>query len=179
MSPARSFNKLESKLMSDSSKLALLRSARILPRRFFADNSPFLKFAPRRNFNSKIDKQLENLISRLPNGNIGLFFVGLNTFFYMVYLFWPRDKLHKYLNHFTVSKYNLSKGRFHTLIFSHFAHMGFLSYALDSLIIYLFCHNLMMMFGPVYIAKLAMLSVVLGSAMLTLQHSGSGMQRPF
>jgi len=35
------------------------------------------------------------------------------------------------------------------------------------------------MYGPVYIAKLTILSIVLGSAMLFLQHSSSNMQRPY
>ena len=35
------------------------------------------------------------------------------------------------------------------------------------------------MFGPVYIAKLVILSMGLGSAMLLLQHSSSNMQRPY
>mmetsp|Transcript_14833 Transcript_14833/g.17166 ORF Transcript_14833/g.17166 Transcript_14833/m.17166 type:complete len:106 (-) Transcript_14833:196-513(-) len=37
----------------------------------------------------------------------------------------------------------------------------------------------MYMFGPVYITKLVLLSMLLGSALLLLQHSSSGMQRPF
>ena len=128
---------------------------------------------------NKIDRTLESLISRLPNGNIGIALIGVNTFFYLLYLIWPRDIMHKFLNNFTISQYNLSRGRFHTLFLAHFAHMGFLSYFLDSLIVYLFCQNLTMMFGPVYIAKLAILGMACGSFLLMLQHSSSGMQRPF
>mmetsp|Transcript_7182 Transcript_7182/g.8097 ORF Transcript_7182/g.8097 Transcript_7182/m.8097 type:complete len:88 (+) Transcript_7182:298-561(+) len=87
--------------------------------------------------------------------------------------------MHKFLNNFTISQYNLTRGRIHTLVLSHFTHMGFLSYALDSVIIYLFCQNLTQMFGPVYIAKLALMGMACGSLLLTLQHSSSGMQRPF
>lgn len=119
------------------------------------------------------------MVSRLPNGNIGIVLVGLNTFFYAMYLLWPRDIMHKFLNNFTISNYNLSRGRIHTLLLAHFTHMGFLSYALDSVIMYLFCQNLMYMFGPVYITKLVLLGMALGSAMLLLQHTSSGMQRPY
>ena len=87
--------------------------------------------------------------------------------------------MHKFLNNFTISQYNLSRGRIHTLLFAHFTHIGFLSYVLDTLIVYLFCQNLMQMFGPVYIAKLALMSMAIGSFMLMLQHSSSGMQRPY
>jgi membrane associated rhomboid family serine protease len=138
-----------------------------------------MKFAPKRHFNKKIDRALNNMISRLPNGNVGILLVGINTFFYLTYLLWPQDIIHKYMNNFTISNYNISRGRFHTLITAHFAHMGFLSYFLDSLIIYLFCHNLMFMHGPLYITKLCLLGMAMGSALLLLQHSGSSMQRPF
>ena len=128
---------------------------------------------------SRIDRALENLINRLPNGNIGLVFIGLNTFFYMLYLTWPKDLLHKYMNNFTVSNYNLSRGRFHTLLLAQFSHMSFLSFLLDTFIIFLFCQNIQFMTGPVYIAKLSILAVVLSSFLLMLQHSSQGMQRPY
>ena len=175
----RLLTKMNTPMMAQTSRLAMMRAARVMPRRMFTDRTSLLRFMPKRNFNSKIDRSIENLISRLPNGNIGFLFIGLNTFFYLVYLLWPGDILHKFLNNFTVSNYNLSRGRFHTLLLSHFTHMGFLSYLLDTVILYLFCQNLQMMFGGVYIAKLSMLSLAIGSVLLMLQHSGSVMQRPY
>jgi membrane associated rhomboid family serine protease len=124
----------------------------------------------RRNFNEKIDRLLENGISKIPNGNLGYVFVGLNTFFYGLYLMWPRDRMYSFLNNFTFSNYNLSKGRLHTLFTCHFSHMGFFAYAIDSVILYLFCNNLQMMFGSLYTAKLAILGMVCGSLLLMLQH---------
>mmetsp|Transcript_26245 Transcript_26245/g.26153 ORF Transcript_26245/g.26153 Transcript_26245/m.26153 type:complete len:166 (+) Transcript_26245:2-499(+) len=152
--------RINSRLLSNPSSLSMLRSSRLLSRRGMMDKNALLRFVPKRNFNKRIDRALEDLISRLPNGNIGIAFVGINTFFYFLYLIWPRDIIHKFYNNFTISQYNLSRGRVHTLLLSHFAHLGFLSYALDSLIVYLFCQNLTYMFGPVYIAKLAMMSIV-------------------
>jgi len=78
------------------------------------------------------------MVGRLPNGNIGILLVGINTAFYLTYILWPKDIMHKFLNNFTISNYNLSRGRLHTLLLAHFTHMGFLSYALDSVILYLF-----------------------------------------
>jgi membrane associated rhomboid family serine protease len=175
----RMFCKINTKALNQTSRLAMMRTVRALPRRMCANKNSLMKFVPKRNFNSKIDSQIESLVSRLPNGNIGFLFIGINSFFYLIYLLWPGDLLHKFLNNFTVSNYNLSRGRFHTLLLSHFTHMGFLSYLLDTVILYLFWQNLQMMFGPVYIAKLSILAIAMGSVLLMLQHSGSGMQRPY
>ena len=88
--------------------------------------------------------------------------------------------MYSYLNNFTFSKFNLNRGYIHTLVTSHFAHMSFLTYLLDSVIIYLFCQNLMLMYGPVFLAKTVLLSMALGSGLLFLQHAGgSGLTRPF
>ena len=127
-----------SKMLSPSYRMALMRSARIIPKRSYAEKGKMFRFVPKRNFNQKFDRIVEDLISRLPNGNIGIALVGINTLFYLLYLIWPPDIIHKFLNNFTISNYNLSKGRLHTLLFAHFTHMGFLSYLLDSLILFLF-----------------------------------------
>ena len=171
--------KLNPCLMNSTTRLSMLRAARSMPKRDFGGRSMFKFSFPKRNFNKRIDRGIEELVSKLPGGNIGIFFVGVNTFFYFIYLIWPRDIMHKFLNNFTISQYNLSRGRLHTLLLSHFTHMGFLSYAIDSAIMYLFCQNLSYMFGPVYIAKLAFLGMMIGSLFLMFQHSGSGMQRPY
>jgi len=86
--------------------------------------------------------------------------------------------MYSYLNNFTFSKFNLSRGYIHTFFTSHFAHMSFLTYLLDSVILYLFCQNLIMMYGPVFLAKTVFLSMFLGSFLLFLQHSGS-LARPY
>mmetsp|Transcript_7194 Transcript_7194/g.6293 ORF Transcript_7194/g.6293 Transcript_7194/m.6293 type:complete len:103 (-) Transcript_7194:159-467(-) len=86
--------------------------------------------------------------------------------------------MYSFLNNFTFSRFNLSKGYLHTLVTSHFSHMSFLSYLLDSLIVFLFCHNLSMMFGSVYLLKVVLLSMFLGSFFLFVQHNGQH-TRPF
>ena len=85
------------------------------------------------------DRFLNMLISRLPNGNIGFLIIFLNSLFYFLYLTWPRHQMYSYLNNFTFSKFNLMNGRIHTFFTSHFTHMSFLTYVLDSVIMYLFC----------------------------------------
>ena len=160
-------------------RASILNTLRSFPKRAFSTKGRLFKFSGGGGGSSKLDELIEQLVRRLPNGNVGALLVGINTFFYAVYLMWPRDIMHKFLNNFTISNYNLSRGRFHTLIFSHFAHMGFLSYAIDSLILYLFCQNLMFFHGPNYIVKLVLLSMGLGSALLLLQHSSSQMNRPW
>ena len=161
-------------------KTSFINTMKSIPKRQFAFKNRIFKFSRGGgNYGSKLDQFIEEFIRRIPNGNIGALLVGLNTFFYGLYLIWPRDILHKFLNNFTISNYNLSRGRFHTLLLSHFSHMGFLSYAIDSLILYLFWQNLMFFHGPVYIVKLIMLSMAIGSSLMLLQHSSSAMQRPW
>ena len=119
-------------------------------------------------------------MNKIPGGNIGALIVGLNSFCYFMYLMWPRYQMYSYLGNFTFSKFNLNQGRLHTFLTSHFTHMSFLSYLLDSVIIYLFCQNLSMMFGPVFVVKNILLSIFMGNFLLFLQHqSGSGMTRPY
>ena len=45
---------------------------------------------PKRNFTSGFDRFLENMISKLPNGNVGYVILFLNTFFYFLYLMWSK-----------------------------------------------------------------------------------------
>ena len=167
-------------IFSNTLKTSFINALKSVSKRPFAFGNRTFKFSKGgNNFGSKFDKTIEDLVGRLPNRNIGVLLVGLNTFMYALYLIWPRDIMHKFLNNFTISNYNLSRGRFHTLITSHFAHMGFLSYAIDSVILYMFCQNLMFFHSPSYIVKLIMLSMAIGSALMMLQHSSSAMQRPW
>ena len=88
---------------------------------------------------SAFERFLNMLLSKMPNGNIGWLVIGLNTLFYFLYLTWPRHQMYSYLNNFTFSKFNLMNGRLHTFLTCHFTHMSFLTYVLDSVILYLFC----------------------------------------
>ena len=124
----------------------------------------FSKMNPRRFFNNNIDRQIENLLSKLPNGNIGVLIVGLNTLLYAMYFFWPTYNLFSFMNNFTFSQNSLRSGAFWSMFLCHFAHLSFFNYFLDSLIIFLLCQNLSMMFGGLYITKTAILSCLLGSA---------------
>lgn len=169
--------------------LKLLRESKLMPQ-FLKRSSEmrskvFQNFNPKRGFSSGnrgdgFNRFLERFVSMIPGGNLGALIVGLNTFCYLMYLMWPRYQMYSYLNNFTFSNFNLGQGRIHTLILSHFTHMSFLTYLLDSVILYLFCQNLMMMYGPVFLMKNILLSMGLGSFLLFLHHSSSrGMARPY
>ena len=137
-----------------------------------------LKQVGRRNFNNRIDSALYKFIGMLPSQNIGYLLVGLNSFFYFLYLIWPRNQMFSYLNNFTFSSFNLSRGYFQTLFTCHFIHMSTLNYILDSGILYLFCRNISMMNGPLFCLKTILLSIAVGSIFLCAQHS-IGFQIPF
>ena len=116
----------------------------------------------------------------LPNGNVGYLMVALNSICYFLYMTWPRHSMFSFLNNFTFSKYNLDHGRVHTFLTSHFTHMGFFSYLIDTVILYLFCNNLSMMYGPIFVLKTALMSIFLADFLLFLQHqSSNGLARPF
>lgn len=136
------------------------------------------KFSSGRGGN-QLDNFLEQLISKLPQGNVAFLFLGLNVLFYSWYLLCPKNQMWRWMNNCTVNSYNLQQGRLHTLITSHFSHDSFISFILDSAIIFLFCRNLDMMFGPLYTLKVSLLGILIGSALLMFQHSSSPTQRPF
>ena len=92
---------------------------------------------PKRNFNKGFDRNLNNFLNKLPNGNIGVAVIGLNTLIYGLYLIWPRSNHFAFMNNFTFSMYGLQKGYVQNLFLCHFTHMSAFSYLLDSVIIYL------------------------------------------
>ena len=122
----------------------------------------------KRNFNDKFDRGLEKLLYRLPQGNIGYLIAGLNTLIYGLYLIWPPHNMFSFMNNFTFSLYGLNKGYIHNLVTCHFTHMSFFSYLLDTVIVWMFCQNLGMMFGNVFVAKTVMLSMLFGSMLMFL-----------
>ena len=94
---------------------------------------------PKRSFNKNFDRNLNNLLNKLPNGNIGFAIAGINTFIYGLYLLWPKHNQFSFMNNFTFSMYGFSKGYIHNLITCHFTHMSFFSYLIDTGIIFLLC----------------------------------------
>lgn len=162
--------------MSEFYKLSLLRQTKTLPNILRKPNNmnSFLNhFAPKRGFSSNFERFLNNMLNKLPQGNIAYLIVFLNSLIYGMYLFWPRHQMYSFLNNFTFSKYNLSRGYLQTFFTCHFSHMSFFTYLLDSVIIFLFCQNISMMHGPVYLAKIVLLSMFMGSFFLFLQQSAS------
>ena len=126
--------------LSELYKITLIRESKLLPNIFKNKKGGLINnFMPKRNFNSNIDRILSNLLNKIPQGNLGYILVGLNTLSYLLYLLWPRYQMYSYLNNFTFSKFNLSRGYIHTLFTCHFSHMSFLSYLIDTVIVYLFC----------------------------------------
>ena len=83
------------------------------------------------------------------------------------------------MNNFTFSKYNLNRGYIWSFLTCHFTHMSFLTYLIDTAILYLFCMNISMMYGSLFVAKTIILSMLLGSFFLFLHHSSSPMTRPY
>ena len=135
--------------------------------------------APRRLFNNKVDRQIEKLISRLPEGNIGYGIVGLNTLFYGLYCFWPSHNMHSFYNNFTFTKYGLQQGCVWNMFTSHFTHISFFSYLIDTAILFMFTRNLGMMFGNLFVAKTVLLSILMGSMFVFLQQNVMNVMRPF
>lgn len=139
----------------------------------------FSQMTPRRYFSDGFERLVERLTERLPQGNIGLAVVAMNTVCYGLYWLCPPHNLYSYMNHFTFSSYGLSRGYFDSLLLCHFSHLNFLSYFLDSLIIGLFGWSLGQTFGNVFLAKGIVLSIVFGSSLLVLQNSMQGHVRPY
>jgi len=138
------------------------------------------KMMPKRGFTSKMDSWIEKLLSKLPDGNVGWIIGGLNTLIYGAYLFWPKYNMHSFLNNFSFSLYGLNKGYIHNVLTCHFAHQSFLSYIIDTGIIFMIAQNATMVNGPLFVAKTVILSMFMGSFLLYLQHNSSnGMARPF
>ena len=135
-------------------------------------NGIFQNMTPKRNFNSNIDRQLERLLEKIPQGNIAYLIIALNTFFYGLYLFWPKYSMHSYLNNFSFSIYGLNQGYIHNMLTCHFAHQSFLAYAIDSVILFLLCQSVTMMYGPLFTTKTVLLSMFFGSFLLYLYHNG-------
>lgn len=119
------------------------------------------------------------MLSKLPNGNLAYLIVFLNSFFYFLYVLWPRSEMYSYLNNFTFSRFNLYRGYLHTFFTCHFTHMSFFSLLIDSIILWLFCNNMLMFYGPTFLAKTVILSMFLANFLLFLQNSGSRVVRPF
>ena len=167
--------------MSELYKQALLRNSKLLPNALKrVSRGDFInKFTPKRNFTPGFDRFLSNMISKLPQGNMGYLILFLNSFFYFLYLIWPRSEMYSYMNNFTFSRFNYSRGYIHTFITSHFAHMSFLPYLLDSVILFLFCNNIVTFFGPLFLAKTVILSLFLANFLLFIQHSGNRIVRPY
>lgn len=143
-------------------------------------NGLMQKMMPKRSFNSKIDGFLERMLDNLPQRNIAYLIAGLNTFFYGLYVFWPKYSMHSYLNNFTFNMYGFNQGYVHSLITCHFSHQGFFQYLIDTLLIVLISQSVVMMEGPLFLAKTCLLSMFLGSFMLFFYHvSQQGLARPF
>jgi len=120
------------------------------------------------------------MLERLPQGNFGYVIAGLNTLFYFLYCIWPQHNMFSFMNNFTFSMFGLSRGYIHSLFTSHFTHMSFFSYLIDTVLCFLFCTNLGMMYGPTYVAKTCILSMLIGSLFVMLhQMSYSYQTRAF
>ena len=81
--------------------------------------------------------------------------------------------MYSFMNNFTFSLYGLNKGYFWNLLTCHFAHMSFFTCLLDSGIIWLFCQNLSMMYGPLFVGRTVLLSLIGGSMFLFAQQQAS------
>ena len=80
---------------------------------------------PKRNFNNTIDRLINKLIDRMPQGNLGFGIAALNTIIYGLYLAWPNYNMYSFMNNFTFSMYGFNRGHFWNLLTCHFTHMSF------------------------------------------------------
>ena len=135
--------------------------------------------APRRFFNNNIDRNISKLLEKLPEGNIGYAIVGLNTFFYGLYLLWPKNNMFSFYNNFTFSHFGLRQGCLHNMFTCHFTQMSLWNWAVDSIISFLFCRNLSMMFGSLFVAKTALLSMFLGTFFVFMKEAALGVVPPY
>ena len=111
------------------------------------------------------------MLEKLPQGNIAYLIVGLNCLFYGAYLFWPKWKMHSYLNNFSFSLYGLNQGYIWNMFTCHFAHQSFFSVLIDSVIIFLLAQSNTQMYGPLFTAKTVLLSMFLGTFLLYAYHN--------
>ena len=160
-------------------RLNFMAQNQLKMRPFSRGGSLFSKGMPKRNFSDAFERQVENLTSKLPYGNIGLLVIGLNTLVYGMYLMWPEYNKFSFMNNFMFSSYALSKGYLHSLLFCHFTHTHFFPYFMDCLVVGLLCQSLGMMHGNVFLAKGMVLSMLLGSFLLFLQSALQGGSRPY
>ena len=80
------------------------------------------------------------------------------------------------------SSYGLQSGAIWSLILCHFTHDKLLDYALKSVIVFMFCQNLAMFNGTLFVAKSVLLSMLMGSTFLFVQNMvlpNSGRGRAF
>ena len=92
---------------------------------------------------------------------------------------WPPHNVFSFMNNFTFSMYGLNKGYIHNMVTCHFTHMSFFSYLLDTAICWMFCQNLGMMFGNIFVAKTVMLSMLFGSMFMFLHQSTQQVGRAY
>ena len=134
---------------------------------------------PKRAFNKNFDRNLNNLLNKIPNGNVGIPIIALNTLIYGLYCIWPRHNQFAFMNNFTFSMYGLNKGYLHNMFTCHFTHTSFFSYAIDSVIMYLLCQNLGMQFSNLFVAKVCLLSIACGSGLMFLHHASQNVNRAY
>ena len=121
---------------------------------------------PKRMFNSSVDKIIMKVINRMPQGNIGYGIAAINALIYSLYVAWPSYNMYSFMNNFTFSLYGLNKGYFWNLLTCHFSHMSLFTCLLDSGIIWLFCQNLSQMYGPLFVGRTIVLSLISGSMLI-------------
>ena len=105
----------------------------------------------------------------MPQGNLGYLIAGLNSLIYGLYLIWPPHNMYNFMNNFTFSMYGFNKGYFWNLLTCHFSHMQFFNFLIDTGITWMLCQNLMQMYGHIYVGRVILLSILMGSSFLALQ----------
>ena len=64
------------------------------------------------------------------------------------------------------SNHSLQTGKIWSLLLCHFTHENLIDYVLKSVIVFMFCQNLGMFNGPIFVAKTVLLSMLVGSMFL-------------
>merc|ERR1711957_935743 len=107
-------------------------------------------------FNKKFDRNLNKLLEKLPDANIGYLIVGLNTFFYLLSWVIPPNQLWRFYQNCMFSSYGLQSGAIWSLLLCHFTHDKLLDYVLKSVIVFMFCQNLSQFNGGLFVQNMVL-----------------------
>ena len=137
--------------------------------KYFSDKpKTLLSFRPARSFST-----LQDFFQRLPKP-LYYYIIGANL---GIYLAWNTGILPKSFmyNHFTLSKINIDRHFYHTLVTSAFSHMGFMHFGMNMMTLYFFGKFVELYFGSYTLFQLYLAGALCSGLFVYLQDR----KRPF